>query len=96
MAGVPEADAAVAFSGNPETMRKHYLNLDEVAIADQVVTQMGAYQGVCVGIAPRRNDVTSLLVWRLSSSPTRTRTLDKAVNSRLLYQLSYRGMISLC
>ncbi len=25
------------------------------------------------------------------SSPTRTRTLDPAVNSRLLYQLSYRG-----
>jgi hypothetical protein len=26
------------------------------------------------------------------SSPARTRTSDKAVNSRLLYQLSYRGM----
>ena len=26
------------------------------------------------------------------SSPGRTRTYDKAVNSRLLYQLSYRGM----
>ena len=26
-------------------------------------------------------------------SPTRTRTLDKAVNSRLLYQLSYRGLL---
>lgn len=26
------------------------------------------------------------------SSPGRTRTCDKAVNSRLLYQLSYRGM----
>ena len=32
---------------NPETMRKHYLNLDEVAIADQVFTRMGAY---CWGI----------------------------------------------
>ncbi len=37
-----------------------------------------------------------LLVWRQNwlscqSSPTRTRTLDPAVNSRLLYQLSYRG-----
>jgi hypothetical protein len=29
--------------------------------------------------------------FRRPSSPTRTRTLDKAVNSRLLYQLSYRG-----
>lgn len=26
------------------------------------------------------------------SSPDRTRTCDKAVNSRLLYQLSYRGL----
>ncbi len=28
----------------------------------------------------------------LESSPGRTRTCDKAVNSRLLYQLSYRGL----
>jgi hypothetical protein len=27
----------------------------------------------------------------MSGSPGRTRTCDKAVNSRLLYQLSYRG-----
>ncbi len=30
---------------------------------------------------------------KLSSSPGRTRTYDPAVNSRLLYQLSYRGMV---
>ena len=30
--------------------------------------------------------------FRYESSPTRTRTLDIAVNSRSLYQLSYRGM----
>ena len=30
--------------------------------------------------------------FRLAGSPGRTRTSDKAVNSRLLYQLSYRGM----
>ena len=29
------------------------------------------------------------------SSPGRTRTYDPAVNSRLLYQLSYRGMVVL-
>ena len=28
------------------------------------------------------------------SSPGRTRTYDKAINSRLLYQLSYRGMVT--
>ena len=36
MAGIAEGEAAVAFGCNPETMRKHYLNLDEVAIADGV------------------------------------------------------------
>ena len=29
-----------------------------------------------------------------SGSPGRTRTCDKAVNSRLLYQLSYRGTMA--
>ena len=32
---------------------------------------------------------------RKSGSPGRTRTSDKAVNSRLLYQLSYRGTVSI-
>gem|GEM_PF-6581976 len=30
----------------------------------------------------------------LFGSPARTRTTDKVVNSHLLYQLSYRGMVS--
>lgn len=57
--------------GNPETMRKHYLNLDEVAIADQVFTQMGAYQAPCVGnvlgLPPkkRRNLLTAKEVMKL-------------------------------
>lgn len=29
--------------------------------------------------------------WEFDGSPSRTRTCDKAINSRLLYQLSYRG-----
>ena len=32
-----------------------------------------------------------LLSWE-NGSPGRTRTYDKSVNSRLLYQLSYRGL----
>ena len=28
----------------------------------------------------------------MNGSPSRTRTYDRSVNSRLLYQLSYRGM----
>ncbi len=31
-----------------------------------------------------------------SGSPSRTRTCDKAINSRLLYQLSYRGSVGPC
>jgi hypothetical protein len=36
MAGVSFDDAAVAFGCHPETMRKHYLVLDEVTITDRV------------------------------------------------------------
>ena len=31
----------------------------------------------------------------VTSSPSRTRTYDNAVNSRALYLLSYRGMIGI-
>ncbi|MBN2023395.1 MAG: phage integrase N-terminal SAM-like domain-containing protein [Pirellulales bacterium] len=71
MAGIPEGDAAVAFGCNPETMRKHYLNLDEVAIADQVFARMGAYRGRYVGNAlgltpkKRRNLLTGKEVAKL-------------------------------
>ena len=41
-----------------------------------------------------RVNCTSLyFLKRISGSPGGTRTPDKAVNSRLLYQLSYRGMV---
>lgn len=36
MAGIGESDAAIAFGCTPGTMREHYLNLDEEAIADAV------------------------------------------------------------
>jgi hypothetical protein len=41
-AGISYEDAAVAFGCNPETMRKHYVALDETMIADRV---MEAIQG---------------------------------------------------
>jgi len=41
-AGVHFEDAAIAFGCNPDTMRKHYLALDEVAVTDRV---MDAIQG---------------------------------------------------
>ncbi|MBY0589670.1 tyrosine-type recombinase/integrase [bacterium] len=37
MAGVPCDEAAIAFACNPETMRKHYLVVDELAITDRVM-----------------------------------------------------------
>ena len=41
-AGVSYEDAAVAFGCNPDTMRKHYIALDETAVSDRV---MEAIQG---------------------------------------------------
>jgi hypothetical protein len=61
----------VAFGCNPETMRKHYLNLDEVAIADQVFLRMGDYRKRCEGnvrgLHPkkRRNLLTAKEVMKL-------------------------------
>ena len=64
MAGIAEGDAAVAFGCNPETMRKHYLNLDEVAIADQVFARL---RGYCGDGPPkkRRNPLTDQGVTKL-------------------------------
>ena len=39
MAGVTYDDAAVAFGCNPQTMRQHYIALDEVEISDRVMDQ---------------------------------------------------------
>lgn len=41
-AGISYEDAAVAFGCNPDTMRKHYVALDEIGISDKV---MEALQG---------------------------------------------------
>jgi hypothetical protein len=41
-AGIHFEDAAIAFGCNPNTMRKHYLAFDEVAVTDRV---MDAIQG---------------------------------------------------
>jgi len=40
MAGITEDDAAIAFGCNPSTMRQHYLELDKVAVADDVFTRI--------------------------------------------------------
>jgi hypothetical protein len=40
MAGVTYDDAAVAFGCKPDTMRKHYIALDEQDISDRVMEQI--------------------------------------------------------
>ena len=47
MSGVTESDAAIAFGCSPQTMRQHYLALDEKEIADSVFKRMQS--GVKVG-----------------------------------------------
>ena len=45
-AGIHFEDAAIAFGCNPDTMRKHYLAMDEVTVTDRV---MDAIQGNSAG-----------------------------------------------
>ena len=40
MAGISYDDAAVAFGCNPQTMRQHYIALDEVDISDRVMERI--------------------------------------------------------
>ncbi len=51
-------------------------------------TPRGTLSAFSVNLAVGESSLTEF------SSPGRTRTYDKAINSRLLYQLSYRGIIS--
>jgi hypothetical protein len=40
MAGVSYEDAAIAFGCNPDTMRQHYIALDEVEVSDRVMDRI--------------------------------------------------------
>ena len=40
MAGVSYDDAAIAFGCNPQTMRQHYIALDEVGSSDRVMDKI--------------------------------------------------------
>ena len=50
-------------------------------------TPRGTLSAFSVNLAVGESSLTEF------SSPDRTRTYDKAINSRLLYQLSYRGIV---
>lgn len=56
MAGVSYEDAAIAFGCNPETMRQHYLALDEIAITDRVMDEVQGRRG---GEAPSSDPETT-------------------------------------
>ncbi|MDB5351523.1 MAG: hypothetical protein JWN86_2770 [Planctomycetota bacterium] len=47
--------AFIAFGCHPETMRKHYLQLDETAIADAVFDKIQA-DGRGIGVNPDANE----------------------------------------
>ena len=44
-AGVSYEEAAIAFGCNPQTMRWHYIALDEVAISDRVMDKIQGRNG---------------------------------------------------
>ena len=56
MAGVSFEEAAIAFGRHPETMRQHYLALDEVAITDRVMAENQGVAGKEVGPNSPRPD----------------------------------------
>ena len=72
-----EAESFPVTGGMPETLAVKALN------AKRPAAELSA-----PGVNWRGGSVRR----KRTSSPTRTRTLDLAVNSRLLYQLSYRGI----
>jgi integrase len=90
-----------AWIGNSESVaKKHYLQVTDGHFekATQNPTLSTAIRsnlelsGETVGPAKDRENANFPVLATTASSPGRTRTYDKPVNSRLLYQLSYRGV----
>jgi site-specific recombinase XerC len=50
--GIPLEKAAVAFGCNPNTMRAHYIALDETAVADEVLTAIAGTMRVATAPTP--------------------------------------------
>ena len=60
---------------------------------NEIRTRVTAVKGRCLNrltMGPKRSGRHGL---PLKNSPSRTRTYDSAVNSRVLYRLSYRGLL---
>lgn len=60
MAGVSFEEAAIAFGCHPETMRQHYLALDEVAITDRVMAEIQGTGKAGVGHTAAGNGSSSV------------------------------------
>ena len=89
-----------AWIDNSESVaKKHYLQVtgEHFAKAARQTTRAGAVSsnpeqsGETVDPGKGRENAKNPVLVTTASSPGRTRTYDKPVNSRLLYQLSYRG-----
>jgi hypothetical protein len=82
----------------PARTEQAVLTLEHFAKATRQSTQAGAVSsipeqsGETVEPGKGRENANSSVLATTASSPGRTRTYDKPVNSRLLYQLSYRGV----
>jgi hypothetical protein len=55
-AGVSSEDAAIAFGCNPETMRRHYIRLDETPISDEVMERTQNAGKLKIGVTPAQDD----------------------------------------
>ena len=65
------------------------------ALPAELIVHMVTRPGIEPGIPPWKGGVLTAWPTGQNGSSSRTRTYDRSVNSRLLYQLSYRGMVRL-
>ena len=65
------------------------------ALPAELIVHVVTRPGIEPGIPPWKGGVLTAWPTGQNGSSSRTRTYDRSVNSRLLYQLSYRGMVRL-
>ena len=65
------------------------------ALPSELIVHVVTRPGIEPGIPPWKGGVLTAWPTGQNGSSSRTRTYDRSVNSRLLYQLSYRGMVRL-
>ena len=65
------------------------------ALPAELIVHVVTRPGIEPGIPPWKGGVLTAWPTGQNGSSSRTRTYDRSVNSRLLYRLSYRGMVRL-